>query len=116
MIPIVNRREAMKQQTSHQHVSGVGYIVHSGPPELPQGYPVGSKPCTPLAGAADGSLHVLRAPQGVEMRMRWVGSESAWAALKSDGGNRMAWPPSYLSQAGWEYLRPEETPKRSGKR
>lgn len=116
MIPIVTRREAMKQQTSHQHVTGIGYIVHSGPPELPPSYPVGSKPCSPPAGAADGSLHVLKSPQGGEIRMRWVAAESAWASLKSEAGNRMAWSPSYLSQAGWEYLRPEVTPKRSGKR
>jgi hypothetical protein len=116
MIPIVQRRDAMKRQTGHQHVPGIGYIVHSGPPDLPAEYPVGSKPCEPPADAADGSLHVLRAPQGGEIRMRWIAAEQAWAALKSDQGNRMAWPTSYLSRAGWEYMRPEETQKRKAKR
>jgi hypothetical protein len=116
MIPITNRREAIKRQTGHQHVPGIGYIVHSGPPDLPADYPVGSKPCNPPSGAVDGSLHLMRTPQGTELKMRWVASEGAWAALKSDQGNRMAWEASYLSRAGWEYVGPDEPAKRRARR
>ena len=112
MIPLVTRSEAMKRQTAHQHLQGMGYIFHAGEPELPPGMPIGSKPCGAPAGAADGSLHVLEAPQGAEIRMRWVAAESAWAPLKSHAGNRMAWTPSYLSRAGWAYLRPADVPRR----
>ena len=72
--------------------------------------PIVSNPCGAPAGAADGSLHVLMAPQGVEIRMRWVAGD--WVQLKSHAGYRMAWTPSYLSRAGWAYLRPADVPRR----
>lgn len=107
MIPIVSRRDAMKRQIAHQHVPGMGYIVHSGPPDLPAEYPVGSKSCDPPAAAADGSVHLLKAPQGKTVPLRWIATERAWAALKTDAGNRMAWPIGFLSRAGWAYVGPK---------
>jgi hypothetical protein len=104
--PLVSRSEAYKRLTHHQFAAGLGYVAHSGPPELP---PIarGTKNCAPPNGTADGSLHVMRPPNGhPPITMRWVQAEQAWASLQPEKGNRLAWPGSYLMRAGWAYGEP----------
>ena len=105
--PIVSRKEAIKQRTRHQFVPGLGYLVHSGPPELPP-TARGTKNCAPPAGAKDGGVYMLRPPNGAPpMEMVWHGVERAWGPTRADKGNRMAWTPDHLSKAGWEYVGPK---------
>jgi hypothetical protein len=106
MLATVSRSVAMKAQTRHQFVMGLGYIEHSAPPEIPA-TAKGGKGCHPDAAAADGSVHVLKPSHGAaEMKMRWVAAEKAWAAIKPGSGNRLAWTSDFLSAAGWEYVGP----------
>ena len=103
--PLVSRSEAAAKRTHHQFVPGIGYLAHSGPPELP-GWMSGSKNCDPPAGTAEGSVHLLRPPSGgTSMEFLWVAAEKAWAPANGRG-NRLAWPTSHLMRAGWEYDRP----------
>lgn len=104
--PIVSRDEAHKKRTHHQFVPGLGYLAHSGPPDLPP-TAKGTMNCAPPAGTKDGSAHVMRPPYGAaEMTMLWVAGEQAWAPSTPGKGNRLAWPPAHLSRAGWEYVGP----------
>jgi hypothetical protein len=111
--PIVSRKTALQRRTAHQFIPGIGYVAHAEPPEFAP-HPVGGKNCDPGAGAADGSVHVLRPPNGhPEMRMVWVAAERAWAPERADRGNRLAWTISHLSKAGWEYVGPAKPAKAS---
>lgn len=104
--PLVSRATAMGKQTHHQFIKGVGFLAHSGPPDLD---PVhnGKKNCAPKAGTAAGSRHWLRPGNGApDMVMIWIPTETAWASTKPEKGNRLAWPLEHLSRAGWEYVRP----------
>ena len=106
--PLVSRSEALKRRTHHQFLPGFGYIAHSGPPEVPVGIIKGAgKNCNPPPDTGDGSLHLLRPPnRHPDMVMRWIAKHSAWAPVHHGRGNRLAWAPSHLSSAGWEYQRP----------
>ncbi len=105
--PLVSRIEALKKPTHHQFVPGIGYLVHSGAPEIPDGAK-GGKNCKPADRTKDGSRHLLKPPGGhPPLLMAWVASEGAWSALKHGAGNRLAWTAEHLSAAGWEYLKPE---------
>lgn len=96
----------MAKQINHQFVPGLGYVAHSGPPELPPGSN-GTASCLPKSDAADGSLHLMQPPHGhPPIAMRWVALEKAWASIQPERGNRLAWPADFLSKAGWAYLRP----------
>ena len=88
---VVGKREAHQKKTHHQLIVGVGYIAHSGAPELPAGAN-GSKNCDPPAGAKDGSLHLLRPPNGhPPLAFRWITAEQAWESVQPERGNRLAW-------------------------
>lgn len=113
-LPFVTRAIAMRRQTNHSFHPGLGYLAHSGPPDLPADAR-GSKNCEPPAGTADGSVHYMQPPGGhPRMPMTWIEAEHAWASLNPAKGNRLAWPVEHLSKAGWEYAEPlkAETPKR----
>lgn len=106
----IRRAEALKKQTGHQFVPGIGYIAHPEEPLGPDGkripaHPNGNKNCTPPASTADKSMHVLRHAGGANHVMRWVAVEKAWSPLRPGDGNRMAWSIDYLSKHGWEYQR-----------
>lgn len=107
--PLVGRSAAVQKMTHHQFVKGLGYIAHSGPPELPA-HLAGKKNCAPPAGTQNDSHHMLRPPNGApDMVMRWIAGEQAWASLIPEKGNRLAWPVQHLQRAGWEYVGPEGT-------
>jgi hypothetical protein len=104
MLATVPRSVAMKAQTKHQFLHGIGYVPHGGPPDIPTGAQ-GGKNCLPATGAANGSIHILKPSHGAPpMRMRWVAAEQAWAGLNQAKGNRLAWTADHLSRAGWEYV------------
>jgi hypothetical protein len=106
--PFVSRKEALKKRTHHQFINGIGYIAHSGPPELPAACN-GNKNCDPPKNTRDGSVHVLLPPNGAgPMKFTWIAAEQAWASTVPDKGNRLAWPTSHLQRAGWSYAGPEE--------
>lgn len=114
-LPIVNRATAMLRQTQHQFLQGIGYIVHSGPPDLPAAAR-GNANCDPPPGTAEGSVHLLQPPGAfTHMPMRWISVERAWASLHPGKGNRLAWTTDHLRKAGWEYVGPLEE-KVAGKR
>jgi len=103
--PLVDRATAYKKLTQHQFIPGMGYLAHSGPPELPA-VAKGTKNCIPPAGTKDGSAHVLKPPGGAPpMRMLWIEAERAWASPKPATGNRLAWTTDHLTKAGWEYIK-----------
>lgn len=103
---VVNKSTALARKTHHQFCPGIGYVAHSGPPELQPGSN-GSANCIPAATAADGTLHLMQPPQGhPPITMRWVAVERAWESLQPERGNRLAWPADYLRKVGWAYLRP----------
>jgi hypothetical protein len=106
-IPLVDRKTALKKRTNHERIPGMGYLVHSGPPDLPADAS-GNQNCAPPAGTVDGSAHVLKPPGGAKpMRMVWIGAEKAWAH-PAGKGNRLAWPTDHLMRAGWKYVGPEK--------
>lgn len=39
---------------------------------------IGTQPCDPPPGAADGSVHVLKPPEGEPRRFSWCAPERAW--------------------------------------
>lgn len=101
---LVTRSTAHAKKTHHQMVAGLGYVAHSGPPELPPGSD-GSANCDPPATTADGSVHLLRPPNGARpIAMKWVVAERAWESMTPDRGNRLAWPADFLKKAGWAYM------------
>ena len=104
--PFVSRAEAHRKMTHHQYVDGLGFLAHSGPPELPAAAQ-GSKNCAPPSSTKDGSPHLLRPPGGhPDMILLWVAAENAWRSTHPGKGNRLAWTTDHLSKAGWEYVGP----------
>jgi hypothetical protein len=104
--PLVSRAVAMGKMTHHQFIRSVGFLAHSGPPDL-EPHHQGKKNCAPKAGSANGSRHWLKPGNGhPDIVMTWVAAESAWASTKPDKGNRLAWSVEHLSRAGWEYVGP----------
>lgn len=109
--PLVSRREAVKDPTRHQMIPGLGYLAHSGPPELPAATK-GEKNCAPPPGTAHGSRHVLRPPGGHSpMILSWLEGHG-WSHPHGKG-NRLAWSAEHLSRAGWEYVGPEPEARRA---
>jgi len=103
--PVVTRKAALLKPTHHQFVPGIGYISHTGLPELPSDAR-GDKNCDPPAGSKDGSAHLFNPPTGGKMvELHWVAAEKAWASPDRKRGNRLAWPVAHLRKAGWEYAR-----------
>ena len=101
---IVPREKALLKLTHHQFVMGLGYINHGGAPALGAEHK-GDKNCAPPKDTKNGSLHVLQPPGNAPpLTMRWVAGENAWASLKIQKGNRMAWTAPHLSRAGWQYV------------
>jgi hypothetical protein len=82
---------------------------HYGPAErLPLGS-VGRTPALPVVGRPpDGSLHLLRAPQGGEpLTFKWLSDHEAWGVHPPGfKGRRMAFAPAYLGSQGWNYIGP----------
>ncbi len=110
MFSVVSKTAALKKQTGHQFVPGLGYVPHAEAPEFIE-HPAGGKNCAPPDGTADGSVHIMVPPNGhPKVEMVWVAGENAWAARRPDQGNRLAWTISHLSKAGWEYA---GTPKKA---
>lgn len=104
--PLVSRPEAHARPTHHQFIRGIGFLKHSGVPELPPGAN-GAKNCRPPPKTADGSLHMLQPGNGhPAVKMKWLAAHAAWGSLKPAKGNRLAWPVDHLSKAGWEYVGP----------
>lgn len=102
----VSRGEALRKRTQHQFIPGLGYIAHGSAPDLPKAAN-GNKNCEPIPGTADGSIHLLRPPTGAPpLALVWIAAERAWASLKPEAGNRLAWLTGHLSRAGWEYVGP----------
>lgn len=103
---VVNRPAAHQRKTGHQFVPGLGYVAHQGPPPLnPRAN--GTKNCDPPQGTRDGSVHLLRPPNGhPPITMVWIAMERAWASRMPERGNRLAWPTSHLRRAEWEYIGP----------
>lgn len=104
---IRSQQQAHKARTKHQFVPGIGYLEHSGAPDI-RPHPAGGKNCDPAPGTADGSLHTMRPPNGhPPMMMMWIAAEKAWASRQPERGNRLAWSTAHLSKAGWEYVGPK---------
>ena len=111
--PLVSRVQALKQMTHHQFLPGVGYLQHSGPPDLPEAAK-GTKNCSPPANTPNGSFHLLKPPTGAPpLTLIWVASEKAWASQHPGKGHRLAFSTNHLMRAGWEYvgLAPEQPPR-----
>ena len=95
--------QAALSLTTHSFVPGQGYVDHGRPPPYPTEPRQSVLLCDPPADTVDGSEHVLAVPGDLgEMPFRWVAAERAW---KSPGGNRLAWPATYLAANGWRWLR-----------
>jgi len=110
VVPLVSRAEALKRPTHHQYLHGLGYLVHSGPPELPEAAR-GEKNCAPPDGVGNRSRHVLQPPgKHPPMTMIWHAGDGAWMH-PAHKGNRMGWTPDHLSKAGWEYVGPVKPSK-----
>jgi hypothetical protein len=105
---VVEKTAAQRKKTHHQFIPGIGYIAHDGPPELPAGVN-GTKNCDPAKGTKDGSLHLLRPPNGhPPLAFEWIAAERAWESVQPERGNRLAWPADHLKRAGWEYVGPTD--------
>jgi hypothetical protein len=112
--PLASRVEAMKRPTHHQFVPGIGYLVHSGPPDLPP-EANGKKNCLPPTGTADGSVHMLKPPTGADpIAFRWNQADQSWISTRPAKGNRLAWPASHLQRAGWEYAEAKAGSRKKG--
>jgi hypothetical protein len=96
---------ADRNPTHHQFEPGNGYVNHGGPPQIPNPVLI-KKNCVPKANAQDGSEHQLRAPTGAIVVLKWLPTHQAWGSPSIDRGNRLAWTADYLSNAGWEYMKP----------
>ncbi len=107
--PLVPRSDALQKRTHHQFVRGIGYLAHSGPPELPD-TARGTKNCEPAPGTKNGSVHLMRPPTGAApLKMVWIAKERAWASAVPDRGNRLAWSTNHLMRAGWVNAGPVPT-------
>lgn len=109
---LVTRDIAHRRPTHHQLIRGLGYIVHAGPPDLPDGCD-GKENCEPPKGTIDGTLHLMQPPGAhPPLTMIWNARERAWSSLNPERGNRLAWSPAHLSKAGWAYMQlaPEPEP------
>ena len=107
---VVSRAAALRKQTGHQFVPGIGYIPHASPPDFAR-HPAAGKNCAPPSGTPDGSVHLMQPPNGhPKLEMRWVAVENAWASMRIDQGHRLAWSVDYLSAAGWEYAGKPKNP------
>ena len=94
--------EAMRSRCTHGFVVGRGYIDYGAPPAYPAKPVQALTACDPPIGTKDGSSHVLSAPGSATTRpFTWIVAERAW---QSDGGNRLAWPATYLAAHGWRWL------------
>lgn len=95
-------RAAVKDPTRHSfNVKGGGYVDHGAEPSIPPGT---SKrpPASPPALSSEGSCHVLVAPGENDVVLRWVGGN--WVhPFNPAAGNRLAWTPAHLGNAGWRY-------------
>jgi hypothetical protein len=102
---VVPRETAMRDPTRHQFIAGLGHVAHEGVPEVPLGAAL-SPPdrAHPPAGAADGSRHLLNPPNGGKsIAFEWLAVHQAWKSERPEAGNRLAWPATFLSRAGWTY-------------
>src|ERR1700744_570478 len=111
---LTDEQAAMKRQTHHQFVRGLGYVNHGAePPVPPAAIP---SYAVPPEGTADGSLHILNPSHNAPpMTMGGVAAEKAWRhPHDSARGNRMAWTAVFLGRSGWAYVGP--APKDNGKK
>jgi len=95
-------RAAAKDPTRHSFdIHGNGYVDHGAEPTIAPGA-AALPPVRPPALATEGSCHVLLAPGPNEIILRWVGGN--WQHPFNPGaGNRLAWTPKHLGDAGWSY-------------
>src|ERR1700674_5287905 len=106
-VSTVTRETAHQKRIHHQFIAGLGYVAHSAPPDLPQ-TARGNKNCNPPTGTQDGTLHLMQPPTGAPpIAMVWLQREQAWASTNIARANRLAWPVTHLSRAGWEYSGPQ---------
>ncbi|MDE2105058.1 MAG: hypothetical protein KGL39_47910 [Patescibacteria group bacterium] len=68
----------------------------------------GRYPALPLPDdPPDGSLHLLHAPQGIDVPFQWLSGQRAWLKYPlTPHGKRMAYTPAYLGSHGWTYRGP----------
>lgn len=105
--PLVSKRVADANPTHHQHILGMGYLAHSGAPDLPD-HCKGEENCAPPQGTANASLHLLKPPGGApDMIFKWAAKHNAWLSISPGKGNRMAWTVDHLMKAGWRYVGPK---------
>ena len=103
------KERADLSKTTHVFVQGQGYL-EAGPlllhPETNRAAPGASAQPPSGVSTPDGSRHVLLTPGARTPKVfAWVAREGAWERA---GGNRIAWPASYLTHHGWIYSRPAE--------
>lgn len=91
-----------------------GYWQFAPHEALPFG--AGRVPAAPAQVPADGSLHLLKAPQGATLTFKWIGAHGAWGVHpRSVRGRRLAFTPLYLGSHGWAYVSPAQARTRKGK-
>jgi hypothetical protein len=103
---ISSRSTARAHPTHHQFIPGIGYVAHARPPELPPNAN-GSANCAPPEGILDGTVHMMRPPNGhPSIAMVWHARTRAWGSTTPGRGNRLGWPLDHLMKAGWAYVGP----------
>lgn len=80
----------------HVFVPKIGYVVVG---DLPKPRLDARGTCLPPDGFKNNSVHKLKTPHGITVKLTW--KDGLWWPLNSSVGNRLAWPPSHLAQAGW---------------
>ena len=106
MFDVVTKAQADLAKADHVFRPGSGYVRM---PSLPDG-PGPRGNCYPSKPAADGSAHILRAPQGADLKFLWVAKDMSWESVypQAAHGNRMAHTAEYLSSNGWQYVGPAD--------
>lgn len=98
-----SRFNSQSSPANHAFVAGVGYVDFGKPPLSNPGN-AATNLCSPPDSAADGTRHILQAPNGgPKLPFVWHKDSKSWARLM---GMRLAFTDAYLSQAGWTYVGP----------
>lgn len=99
----VDKETAMRNKHAHMFVPGRGYVF-VGPHPMPATRVCEKHQCEPLVVAAQGTWHKLRAPNGKDIKMQWMGGGEWMPPLGS--GNRVGFKSEYLAAHGWTYKEP----------
>jgi hypothetical protein len=102
------RERAEKNLATHSFIPKQGYIEHGNAPLAKPG-PHPHDRCAPPQGAPFGSEHYLQPPgKHPPRKFRWIANQRVWAVTGADRmrAHRLGFSDTYLSRAGWTYLKP----------